>query len=346
VKVSASVIAPLSPSTAVRQAGAPVQNDGLVLQHVGMAAADPIEIVHGDLAAFHAVVAGDRTSADTQRYLQDLMDARLTRPDWCLVAQAGGRPLARVALWGEAPLGRPSDIVLLDLPWDQPHLALGTRLIERCAARVREVGIGTLRHVLDDPPRRPQWQHGTGARISFLADLGFTVRRCTRRYEWGGVFRTRPTPRLQYRGLPALGVPALKQLVQQVVEGSLDRIDREQVQAQGASAHARWLLQLLQQMDHQPPWWEAGYAGREAVGLVLPTAGPGFGTIGYMGVLPRWRGQRYADELLARGTATLLAAGLKRLVSDTDIANAPMAEAFARLGWNEFGRRTEYGLAL
>jgi RimJ/RimL family protein N-acetyltransferase len=322
-------------------------NPGNTLERsAAMGSVGDIEVICGNLAAFHAVALPQRESADTQRYLQDLMDAHLTQPDWCFTALRGGQPVGRVALWGDVKQARPTDIVLLDLPWHQPHREPGARLLERCATHVRSAGVGTLRHVLDEPPRRPQWQHDTPRRTRFLLDLGFAAQRSTRRFEWGGAWRGPSARRLAWRTAQQLGRPALAQVLQQVVAGSLDQVDQAQAAALGAPAHAQWLLGLLEQMDHQPSWWEVGHLGNQPVGLVLPTAGPGFGTIGYIGVLPAWRGQGHVDELLARGTTTLLEAGLTRLVSDTDVANAPMAAAFARLGWNEFARRTEYALAL
>jgi RimJ/RimL family protein N-acetyltransferase len=304
-----------------------------------------IDIVRGDVQAFCALPAAQRDAADTRHYLQQLLDAQLTRPDWCLVARRDGQPVGRVALWGDAPLARPTDIVLLDLPWEQPHRDAGARLVEAAVADARAAGAQAIRHVLDEPPRRPQWQHHTPQRVAFLSELGFTVLRSTRRFEWGGSFRSQPPQRLGYRTERQLGLPALAQLVERVVTGSLDSIDRAQVPAKGVQAHAQWLLHVLQDMKHEPAWWQAGYLGDQPVGLVLPTAGPGFGTIGYMGVVPEHRGRGHVDELLVRGTATLLEAGLTRLVADTDVNNAPMAAAFGRVGWQEFGRRTEYSLA-
>jgi len=57
------------------------------------------------------------------------------------------------------------------------------------------------------------------------------------------------------------------------------------------------------------------------------------------------RGQGYVDDLLAAGTATLLEArgrDQKPLQADTDVANAPMAAAFERVGWARFAGRREY----
>jgi hypothetical protein len=63
------------------------------------------------------------------------------------------------------------------------------------------------------------------------------------------------------------------------------------------------------------------------------------------------RGRGYVDDLLAAGTATLLAVrrgegNEKPLRADTDVANAPMAAAFERAGWTRFAGRREYVMDL
>lgn len=100
-------------------------------------------------------------------------------------------------------------------------------------------------------------------------------------------------------------------------------------------------------MDHEPGWWQLAYtAAGELVGLVMPTRAPTFATIGFVGVVPEQRGRGHIDELLARGTATLGAAGATDFRADTDVRNAPMASAFRRAGWAEFAARREYAIGL
>jgi len=82
------------------------------------------------------------------------------------------------------------------------------------------------------------------------------------------------------------------------------------------------------------------------VGLVMPACAPSMGTIGYVGVVPERRGQGYVDDLLSRGTATLLRTDPPVLRADADLDNLPMAAAFSRGGWHRIGTRREYELRL
>ncbi len=83
----------------------------------------------------------------------------------------------------------------------------------------------------------------------------------------------------------------------------------------------------------------------------MPVEPPAFLTVYYVGVVPEKRGRSYVDDLLAAGTAILLAAlakggSDKPLLADTDAADSPMAAAFDRTGWVRFARRREYAVGL
>jgi hypothetical protein len=47
---------------------------------------------------------------------------------------------------------------------------------------------------------------------------------------------------------------------------------------------------------------------------------------------------RYIHEILAEGTRILAGQDVPRIRASTDLGNAPMAEAFRRAGWVNFGR--------
>jgi len=61
--------------------------------------------------------------------------------------------------------------------------------------------------------------------------------------------------------------------------------------------------------------------------------------IAYLGVLPEHRGRGRVDAILAEGTRVLSAQpDVPRIRAATDVANVPMAKAFARLGYVNFER--------
>lgn len=297
-----------------------------------------------------ALFAATATRADDQHailgYLERLLERGQTRPAWCFVLDDGADVLGRVAYWALPGKPAPSDLVLLDVPWADADLELGNRLLADTVQRMRLQGAADLNYVVDLPPRPPQWQHVPERRHDLLTRFGWTLVRTTRRFAW-------PTPapvpaareRLTFRSLADSGEGAVLRLLERAMRGSPDQRTQADRAALGAEGAALQLYRLLQSLGYEAAWWQVGStADGTAVGLLMPCGTPAWGTIGYIGVVPEHRGHGYIDELLAQATQTLVALGAERIEADTDVANRPMANAFARGGWMEFGTRREYHL--
>lgn len=303
-----------------------------------------VEIRQADsVRQFAAVETAPEHVDDISSYLEGLFASGSSRPEWCFIAWRDGQPCGRVAFWALPRVGRPLDIVLLNLPWDGDAAAIGRALLKGARQAMVPAGLTTVGHCHDHPPRAPQWQTHGDVRLAFLAGMGFRTQRDTLRFE------AAPTPGaavdtgdLRLRAATADDETLLQQMVATVAAASRDQIDIETVAARGAQAHAAELVADLRSMRVDPGWWQIAFdAQGTAVGLVLPVAGADFGSIGYIGVLPAHRGRGHVDVLLAAATALLRHAGLPRLIADTDRSNTGMARAFKRGGWRQFGERRE-----
>ena len=288
---------------------------------------------------------------EVEEYLERMFAAGSMRPEWCFVAEEEGEgPLGRVAFWTLPGMEEPFALVLLDVPWDGDYMGPGTRLLGEVLENARALGAREIEHVLDDPPMRPQFQHGREKRIELLEGAGFAFRRETGRFEWRGEETPVVAPRLTFRTLEEVGEDAFVDAMREVSEGTLDREIRGERERLGAQRAANEFFEDARKVKHDPAWWRLAYApDGELVGLVMPAEPPGFLTIFYVGVLPRMRGRGYIDDLLAASTASLLEArgrDEKPLLADTDVANVPMADAFERAGWARFAGRREYVIDL
>jgi RimJ/RimL family protein N-acetyltransferase len=302
----------------------------------------PIEA--DDLARFAQVATAPEHVAAVHAYLARMTNDDAMRPAWCWIAEQNGRAVGRGAAWKLPRADTPSDLVLLDLPFDEPDVA--QHILREIVAATRAAGGSAIGHVVDDPPQAPQWQKDAAARHALLRRTGWTIARVTDRWERHGCDGIVPPDRLHFRSLSEVGDDAFIAVVERISDGSLDQRIGDERQRHGANAAARREFEDLQTMDYQPAWWEvASTPSGELVGMVMPTGSPTFGTIGYIGVVPEQRGHGYVDALLARGTLTLCKAGYTRLVCDTDTSNTPMANAFRRAAWTRFATRHEYELA-
>lgn len=284
-----------------------------------------------------------------REYLDRLLTRNVIRVDGCFVAERDGQPIARVAFWNLSSTPAPTDLILLDVPWQQPNgQAVGQQLLDTVLQTARTLGSTSLGHVLDSPPVAPQWQFHADERIRLLESAGFRMERHAYRFEWQSAGKPLPFPEgLTFRSLPDVGEAAFLDAIARVSEGTFDQRIREDRERLGVAGEARLTFDDLRSMEYDPAWWQLAYAPDGAlVGLIMPCKNPTFAVIGYIGVVPEQRGRGYVNLLLQQGTATLHAAGATVVRADTDVSNFPMANAFRRAGYTEFATRREYRVAL
>jgi len=273
-------------------------------------------------------------------YLTQLLAQGACHTEWCFLAQTESDVTGRVALWTLPKVGWPLSIILLDASDDR----VAADLLLYATQVVRQTGGETLDTVLDEPAQSPQWQSDPERRRRWLSNAGFELRRATSRWTRSA---SDPVPafaaRLSFRALPDTGEAAFLSAVESVGSDAKDRYAVSELQRLGAAVAARALFDDLQQMVWEPEWWELAFdSAGGLVGLVMPTVAPSMGTIGYIGVVPEQRGRGYVNDLLARGTETLMRTNAPVLRADTDLENLPMAAAFARAGWHALGTRREF----
>jgi RimJ/RimL family protein N-acetyltransferase len=293
--------------------------------------------------------AGDpERNAATAAYLTDLLAKACTRPEWCFVAERDGRLTGSAVLWTLPGHDRPSDLVLVEAPWDEPDPATGLALLDHAAAAARALGAGELGHVIDSPAQPPQVQHHPERRAELLRRAGFEQVRDGRRFRWvAGGEPPAEDPRLRFRSLADLGPEPFVQLLAALLADTADARLAADVRRDGPRKAAELLFAETAQLHHEPQWWEIGYApdGRPAA-ISLPAHSPSFPVIGFVGVSPAHRGEGYAASAVARGTRILAAAGATEIRGDCDAANIAMYKAFQRGGYENFADRREFLRAL
>jgi GNAT superfamily N-acetyltransferase len=130
-------------------------------------------------------------------------------------------------------------------------------------------------------------------------------------------------------------------LFRRVLAGSLDATSTSKAEEVGADEQARGDVAFYSaSMLGDRSWWRVAWTpdGTPA-GFGIPSRNTEQPVVGYLGVLPEYRGRGYADEILAEITRVLVSAASATVIrADTDLANRPMAAAFNRAGYTEAGR--------
>ncbi|MEU9459119.1 GNAT family N-acetyltransferase [Streptomyces sp. NPDC048312] len=290
-----------------------------------------------DLARVVAVTVDEPVGwIDADRY-QDELRQGMYRPEWTWIAEDEGRVVARALWWGQADSAHP---VALDCLYVDPALdgradiaagllAAGLRAFAAQGAPKPPLYNLTLPVGWRDDPAAVAAVEWRG-RAAVRAGLTREVERL--RLEW--------TPD---RGLPRAGgeltfAPGpdeeFLRLFRRTAVGSLDDETRRSLAAKGAEATARAEMDFYLGCPGRRDWWRLAYAADgEVVGFALPSATPYARNVGYLGVVPEFRGRGYVDELLAEITRIHADAGTELITATTDTGNAPMAAAFGRAGY-------------
>jgi RimJ/RimL family protein N-acetyltransferase len=276
-----------------------------------------------------------------EELLEDLGSGR-RRPEWMWVALRGGRLVARAAWWGSPVDEAPSVLDFLDIARDPDRIEVGVALLRAALAELVPVGVTPPEYVRFIPP---YWRDDASSRkavddrMAIAAATGARLLVERLRFDWHpGTPIAAPSTRLAFRA--ADDDAELIELMAQVMDGTLDahsRADLEQMPAEEAAL--RHFQDELARYTIPRGWWRlATLPGGEPVGFVIPARNDYNAIVAYIGVAPSHRGHGYVDDILAEGTRILAAEDVPRIRASTDLANIPMAQAFARAGWDNFER--------
>lgn len=136
--------------------------------------------------------------------------------------------------------------------------------------------------------------------------------------------------------------PRLLRVYPQVFAESLDEAHREAQQRLGFEVAWRKELDRLLADDPVESVRLAFDSTGQCVGIVSGRVmGGGVAYVLFVGVAVPFRGQGHGRQLLASMTRTLIQQGATKLIADTDYGNAPMANAFADVGWTQIESRLD-----
>jgi len=271
-----------------------------------------------------------------ERFLAESAE-RLYRPEWTWIGEEEGRVVARALWWGPADAAHP---VALDCLWVDASVAeratVGAELIARGMSAFMEHGA----------PRVPVYNVDLAR--GWRPDAARSAAIAWRRAAALAAGLTDEVERLQFEWTPDLGVPepssrlvfaqaddaAFLAVFRRIAEGSLDASTRRGVAAHGAEDAARREMDFYLDSPGERDWWRIAHTRDGAVaGLALPSATPYGRNVGYLGVVPEFRGRGLVGDLLDEITRIHAAADAPRISATTDVSNAPMAAAFERAGY-------------
>jgi RimJ/RimL family protein N-acetyltransferase len=285
-----------------------------------------------------------------ERYLSYLADGQYSHErTW--IAVDGGGDIRAVAVWWAGPEG--AEPRALDAVYVHESVGVGE---ERVALAAELLGAGQRAFAeqfgLGEPPEfhvfvpsdwreQPDVMDALAWRRAAVECVGLGTLLERLRFEWtpeDGLVE--PIRDLEFRAEADDDV--FVALFSRVLRGSLDTTSTREAAQVGAVEQARQdLVHLRDLMLGERSWWRVAVnASGDVVGFGIPSRNPVFPVVGYLGVLPEYRGHGYVDGILAEITRVLVAeADATSIRADTDLVNKPMAEAFLRVGYRNHARR-------
>lgn len=118
------------------------------------------------------------------RRLPDRPAGQGVHPTRLVSRRGAGRLAGSAVFWTLPGNDRPSDLVLVEAPWDEADLTTGLALLDHAFATAKTMGVDLLGHVLDSPAQPPQFQRFPERRADLLWRAGFAQIRDGRRFQW------------------------------------------------------------------------------------------------------------------------------------------------------------------
>ncbi|MDQ2850742.1 MAG: GNAT family N-acetyltransferase [Actinomycetota bacterium] len=276
-------------------------------------------------------------SIERDRLRRDFADGRM-RAEWSWLVEIDGVLAGRALWWGRPDSSRPLALDALDVAEHVEEPAVvAAGLLSTAHAALAERGVTVPLEYTLQLPRGWRLDAAACAAVGWRRDAcrsnGLSVELERLQYAWtrgeGNVPAT--SGRVTFR--PGEDEEFLD-LFSQVARGSLDVETQRALIEMGEQAQARDDLEFYLGCPGEREWWRVAVFGDGRVaGFAIPSATPYHRNVGYLGVLPAWRGQGLVDDLLGAVTRIHAQAGAETITATTDTGNAPMAAAFERAGY-------------
>lgn len=316
-----------------------------------MSVAAPVKYrpaTEADIPGIARLVVPDPASPLTEAGFRSRLASGEYRPEWTWVADSapacGDDGIEVAAIWwGDvAPNGLDAILARPDLPRDRRAAVAGELLAAAHLAynRARTLPAYHL-HLPVDWRSRPDVVRAVSWRWQAAVASGLTDELERLRFEWtAGTPLPEPDGRLTFRREPDDAVFA--DLFRRALNGTLDATSRRMADVVGEHAQARSDVDFYRdRLPGDRRWWFTAHGpDGEPVGFGVPNRNNQVAVVGYLGVLPEYRGHGYIHGILAEVTRILAVEAGERLIhADTDVANRPMAAAFERACYRNTARR-------
>ncbi|MBV9643387.1 MAG: hypothetical protein JO334_07420 [Verrucomicrobia bacterium] len=136
-------------------------------------------------------------------------------------------------------------------------------------------------------------------------------------------------------------------LIEKTSEDSCDSQIEHYRRSLGAVADAELTLRMMESIRCDPRWWRVAVdADGQTLGIILPVVAFAELTVGFIGVIPQYRGRKIASFLLAEAWSFTKGLGHSTLTAEADQRSVSMHRALTKSQFSRRSQRQEWRLEL
>lgn len=268
------------------------------------------------------------------RHLSSLLEFSCTQPEWILLAIDGESLVGALVLAAPSEFNLPVEIIRL-------HEGLdggigGLRLFELAIGKAKTLGARLLYCT------RPV----DCADAVLLAEAQFRPWRKVVRFQSEDPIKL-GGPRYRSTEAGNFARAVIIELIEKTSENCSDSQIEFYRRCLGGIADAEMTLQMMETIRYDPSWWRVALdPDGNALGIILPVMAFGEPTVGFIGVVPEWRGLRIASFLLMEAWSVMKQQGYSRLCAEADERNISMHRALTKSQFRRQSQMQEWRLEL
>jgi GNAT superfamily N-acetyltransferase len=266
--------------------------------------------------------------------LSTLLELSCTKPEWIVVDIKDGAPVGALALVAPSEFNLPLEIVRLH--GEQGGGPDALPLFQRAIKKAKSFGTRELYCTVPED----------SADASVICEARFRPWRKVVRFESAGpidlpVWRYRSVEVNHFKRADIIA------LIEKTSEDSRDSQINYYRRCLGTIADADLTLQMMESTKYDQSWWRVALdADGQTVGIIFPVVAFGELTVGFIGVIPEYRGRNIASFLLAEAWPFMKLQGYVTLSAETDERSVSMHRALTKSQFRRRSQKQEWRLEL
>ncbi len=274
----------------------------------------------------------DNDPKSFEKTVKKLWKDKLSSPNWCFIIKENENIIGRIGFWTPNKNNKSAIIFGLKLiNKNNDFIEIGTKLLKDSFNIMKQKGFKYIDSQLDSVDEEFSFNKKLYKNIDMeIIQSKYRFKLVTKNYNYS------LNNRLKYKPIKETSKDYFIKILKEVTKKTLDREDKQNIKRHGELKAAEKHFDSLSSIEYSPDNWFLGYNDSKVVGLIIPQLlFDSIGTINYIGVVPKNRGNGFVIDLLDKGIRNLIERDVNEIIADIDTDNKPMKIALNKMGFKE-----------